>query len=401
MNARILTISIASAISVSYALFSAAADPKTLQEQMEKMQKAREAASNRSTPRFTPPVPQHMYAPPSVPAYRQATPSYQPNTVTRNDVPQQNYAPRTNSEQRTSYTQQSSSMAHSTSYTSHSSGSATTSSTAHPSPVATYLLDASANPAPTSSPGDSMSPGRSSSTDSDGGGVDDASATPNVNGSVFGGTTSDGGNMTCDGYPLQTKGTGPAGMVCRCVYGGPSNQVGWWAVVPGKIDSAAVQCGPPATLASRVLQPQSSIQQQPAVTQPHVSKASQQQSLAKSGSSNSSTASYHPSFQDHGIVQDDPDQTLAFSGGVPVSDYIVRVVNTGDVRLACNASASALVSSGAGGSCIGQSAENCAAGQQLNTSNTAYVYPGNTSDVVKIRYYLQNGTYQVSCKAQP
>jgi hypothetical protein len=49
----------------------------------------------------------------------------------------------------------------------------------------------------------------------------------------------------CDGYPLQTRGSGPAGYVCRCVYGGPMNEMGWWAVMPGNPRSQVLSCHGP------------------------------------------------------------------------------------------------------------------------------------------------------------
>jgi hypothetical protein len=121
---------------------------------------------------------------------------------------------------------------------------------------------------------------------------------------------------------------------------------------------------------------------------------------SRTNSSSRLSVQYHPSFTDQGVVEVDRNKTL---DGIPgsVSDYIVRVTNTGDVRLFCDASASALTASGSGASCTGKRIEDCTNGQQFNTSDTAYVSPGNTADVVTIRYYLRNGTYQLGCHAEP
>ena len=52
-----------------------------------------------------------------------------------------------------------------------------------------------------------------------------------------------GAQTSCDGYPLQTHGDGPAGYVCRCTYG-PNGKADWWAVEPGKF-SSPIQCEAP------------------------------------------------------------------------------------------------------------------------------------------------------------
>lgn len=72
---------------------------------------------------------------------------------------------------------------------------------------------------------------------------------------------------TCDGFPIQTHGEGPAGTVCRCSYGGPSNRLGWWAVRPGEPSGGVVACsGPVGSLPERVATPGAmpSFPQQPA-----------------------------------------------------------------------------------------------------------------------------------------
>ncbi len=134
-------------------------------------------------------------------------------------------------------------------------------------------------------------------------------------------------------------------------------------------------------------------------------QAQSQQQVSSSSQSRSSTAAtasrqYHPSFSHEGIVRQDPSATI---DGVPgtVSDYVVRVTNTGDVRQNCTVTAKATLAYANGGSCTGVSALNCANGRSDSSTMAQDVLPGETADVVVMRYYLRDGSYEVSCRPNP
>lgn len=172
---------------------------------------------------------------------------------------------------------------------------------------------------------------------------------------------------------------------------------------------AALQAQQLVTQQQQLTYAQQVLQQQ----QTYATQISQQQKIlaAQSPATGSQTSSgsrsagapkktYHPAFSDQGVVVTDPDATI---DGVPgsVSDFIVRITNTGDVRLNCQTSAKARLTYTTGGSCIGISAVNCANGRFDDTTTVREILPGQTIDTAKLRYYLGDGTYQTSCNGDP
>lgn len=59
-------------------------------------------------------------------------------------------------------------------------------------------------------------------------------------------TASKRNSKTCDGYPLQTFGSGPEGYTCRCTYGAGDSTPGWWAVRPGNPSGGVIACAAPS-----------------------------------------------------------------------------------------------------------------------------------------------------------